>query len=138
MRVAAEDRQGRRQRAGYMLRAPLSLAKMSYDAATGTVIYRSKMHLGLKRNIQVMPGAEWMELLCKHIPDRSEQLIRYCGWYSSRSRGARAARTAVSTTAASTVTETLSRSTEHIGQSSHRLNACIGDPGFLGAQRQLR
>jgi hypothetical protein len=31
-----------------MLRAPMSLAKMSYDAATGTVIYRSKMHAGLK------------------------------------------------------------------------------------------
>jgi len=31
---------------------------MSYDPPTGTVIYRSKMHLGLKRNFQVMPGAE--------------------------------------------------------------------------------
>ena len=49
------------------------------------------MHLGLKRNFQVMPGAEWLELLCKHIPDRYEQLVRYCGWYSSRSRAARAA-----------------------------------------------
>ena len=91
VRVAAEDAEGRRKLAGYMLRAPLSLAKMTYDAASGTVIYRSKMHLGLKRNFQVMPGAEWLELLCKHIPDRYEQLVRYCGWYSSRSRGARAA-----------------------------------------------
>jgi hypothetical protein len=33
--------------AGYRLRAPLSLAKMSYDAATGALICRSKMHLGL-------------------------------------------------------------------------------------------
>jgi len=39
-----------------MLRAPMSLEKMSYDAATGGVIYRSKMHLGLKRNFQVMPN----------------------------------------------------------------------------------
>ena len=108
VRVAADDAEGRKKLAGYMLRAPLSLAKMSYDAASGTVIYRSKMHLGLKRNFQVMGGAEWLELLCKHIPDRYEQLVRYCGWYSSRSRGARAARTAVSTTAASTVTEALS------------------------------
>lgn len=65
--------------AGYILRAPLLLAKMSYDAASGTVIYRSKIHLGLKRNFQVVPGAEWLELLCKHIPDRYEQLVRYCG-----------------------------------------------------------
>jgi len=44
--------------AGYMLRAPMSPEKMSYDATSGTVIYRSKMHLGLKRNFQVMPGAD--------------------------------------------------------------------------------
>lgn len=90
VRVAAEDREGRIKLAGYMLRAPMSLAKMSYDAATGTVIYRSKMHLGLKRNFQLMPGAQWLELLCKHIPDRYEHLVRYVGWYSNRARGERA------------------------------------------------
>jgi hypothetical protein len=84
--VGPEDAEGRKKLAGYMLRAPFSLAKMTYDPASGTVIYRSKMHLGLKRNFQVMSGAQWLELLCKHIPDRYEQLVRYCGWYSSRSR----------------------------------------------------
>jgi hypothetical protein len=49
VRVAAEDAEGRKTLAGYMLRAPMSLQKMTYDAATGTVIYRSKMHAGLKR-----------------------------------------------------------------------------------------
>ena len=63
---------------------------MRYDAATGTVLYRSKMHPGLKRNFQVMPGAEWLELLCRHIPDRYEHLVRYVGWYSNRARGERA------------------------------------------------
>jgi len=29
-----------------MLRAPMSLEKMSYDAETGNVIYRSKTHRG--------------------------------------------------------------------------------------------
>jgi hypothetical protein len=69
------------------------------------VIYRSKMHLGLKRNLQVMPGAQWLELLCKHTPDRYEQLVRYCGWYSSRSRGVRKAKgaTAVATTASGVI-----------------------------------
>ena len=92
VRFAADDAEGRKKLAAYMLRAPLSLPKMSYDAASGTMIYRSKMHLGLKRNFQVMPGAQWLELLCKHIPDRYEQLVRYVGWYSSRSRGARKAK----------------------------------------------
>jgi len=50
----------------------------------------SKMHAGLKRNFQVMPGAEWLELLCRHIPDRYEHLVRYVGWYSNRARGERA------------------------------------------------
>ena len=46
-RVAAEDVEGRKKLAGYMLRAPMSLEKMTDDAASGTVIHRSKMHLGL-------------------------------------------------------------------------------------------
>ena len=35
-------------------------------------------------------GARWLELLCKHIPDRYEHLVRYVGWYSNRARGERA------------------------------------------------
>ncbi len=75
--MSAGDREGRIKLAGYTMRAPMPLEKMSYDAVTGTVIYRSKMHLGIKINLQVMPGAEWLELLCKHIPDRHEHLVRY-------------------------------------------------------------
>ena len=37
-----------------------------------------------------MPGTEWLELLCKHVPDRYEHLVRYAGWYSNRARGERA------------------------------------------------
>ena len=88
--IAAEDAEGRKKLAGYMLRAPMSLEKMTYDAASGAVIYRSKMHLGLKRNFQVVPGAQWLALLCRHIPDRYEHLVRYVGWYSNRARGERA------------------------------------------------
>jgi len=53
VRVPAEDTEERKKLSSYMLRAPMSLEKMTYDAATGTVIYRSKMPLGLKRNFQV-------------------------------------------------------------------------------------
>ena len=38
VRIAAGDAEGRKKLAGYMLRAPMSLAKMTYDAQTGTVI----------------------------------------------------------------------------------------------------
>ena len=90
VRVRAEDVEGRKKLAQYMLRAPLSLEKMTYDAKTGMVIYRSRMHKGLKRNYQLMPGAQWLEMLCRHIPDRFEHLVRYVGWYSTRCRGERA------------------------------------------------
>jgi hypothetical protein len=36
--VPAEDAEGRRKLVGTMLRAPMSLEKRTYDAATGTVI----------------------------------------------------------------------------------------------------
>jgi hypothetical protein len=52
------------------------------------VIYRNRLHATLKRNFQAMPGVEWLELLCKHIPDRNEHMVRYYGRYSSRTRSA--------------------------------------------------
>ena len=47
---------------GYMLRAPLSLEKMTYLPDAGMVMYRFHMHKGLKRNFQFMPGAQWLEI----------------------------------------------------------------------------
>ena len=93
--VRVRDAAGRQKLAQYMLRAPFSLEKMCYDEHTGMVLYRSHMHKGLKRTYQLMPGAQWLELLCRHIPDRFEQLVRYTGWYSNRVRGERARRSAV-------------------------------------------
>ena len=34
------------------------------------------MHKTLKRNYQIMPGADWLAQLCAHIPDRFEHLVR--------------------------------------------------------------
>ena len=63
------------------------------------------MPLGLKRDFQVMAGALWLALRCKHLPDRcdrrsrsslrgkslwDEHLVRYLRWYSNRARGERA------------------------------------------------
>ena len=90
VRVRASDDEGRKKLAQYMLRAPFSLEKMSYLPDTEMVMYRSHMHKGLKRNFQLMPGAQWLEMLCRHIPDRFEHLVRYVGWYSTRCRGERA------------------------------------------------
>lgn len=89
VRVRAKDATGRRRLAQYMLRAPFSLEKMSYDLKSETVIYRSRMHRTLKRNFQIMHGADWLAQICAHIPDCFEHLVRYVCWYSNRSRGKR-------------------------------------------------
>jgi hypothetical protein len=52
-----------------------------------------------------MPGAEWLELLCKRIPDRYEHLVRYCGCYSNRSRRGAGAEGRSSRTISSGITE---------------------------------
>ena len=49
---------------------------MTYDSTKGTVIYRSRLHATLKRNFLAMPGLEWLELLCKYIPDRNQHMVR--------------------------------------------------------------
>ena len=90
VRVRAGDAKGRKKLAQYMLRAPFSLEKMTYLPDAGMVMYRSHLHKSLKRNFQLMPGAQWLEMLCRHIPDRFENLVRYVGWYSTRCRGERA------------------------------------------------
>ena len=90
VRVRARDAEGRKKLAQYMLRAPFSLEKMTYLAETGMVMYRSHMHKGLKRNFQLLPGAQWLEMLCRHIPDSFEHLVRYVAWYSTRCRGEQA------------------------------------------------
>ena len=53
------------------------------------IVYRSRMHQGLKRNYQIMPGAQRLELLLQHVPDQGEHLVRYYGWYSNRRRDLR-------------------------------------------------
>lgn len=40
------------------------------------VLYRSRMHKALKRNFQIMSGADWLAQLCRHIPHRFEHLVR--------------------------------------------------------------
>lgn len=101
-RVRAGDAQGRKQFAQYMLRAPFSLEKMTYLPDTAMLMYRSHMHKSLKRNFQLMPGAQWLEMLCRHVPDRFEHLVRYVGWYSSRCRGEQARKAVPVSSAAST------------------------------------
>jgi Putative transposase len=83
VRIGAHDAEGRRAVAEYILRSPFSLEKMQYQAKTGTIIYRSKMHAVLKRNFEVFSACDWLAALTAHIPNAGEHLVRYYGWYST-------------------------------------------------------
>ena len=89
IRSKAADAKGRQRLARYMIRCPFALEKMRYDKKSAMMIYRSKLHATLKRNYQLMPALKWLRMLMNHIPDKYEHLVRYYGYYSNRSRGAR-------------------------------------------------
>jgi len=85
--VAADDVDGRRQLAEYLLRAPFSLQKITWKEETATVIYRSGRNWKTKRNFEVFAATDFLAAVVEHIPDRYHHTIRYYGVYSNKSRG---------------------------------------------------
>ncbi len=85
--LAADDAAGRQRLAEYLLRAPLALDKMHWNPATRTVLYRSARSWHTKRNYEIFAGADFIAALAEHIPEKSNQLIRYYGRYSNKCRG---------------------------------------------------
>ena len=89
--IAADDAGGRRRLAEYLLRAPFSLEKITYNADAGSVLYRSERHWRTKRNFEVFSADNFIAALLAQIPPKGVPLVRYYGWYSNKSRGLRAA-----------------------------------------------
>jgi hypothetical protein len=87
--LAAEDVKARQRLAEYLLRAPFSLQKMSWNAVTKTVLYRSSRNWNTKRNFELFTGPDFIAALSEHIPPKSFQTLRYYGLYSNKSRGMR-------------------------------------------------
>ena len=52
VRVGEGDAEGRKKLAGYMLRAPMALEKIAYDADTGAVIYLFAREILHKRSLR--------------------------------------------------------------------------------------
>ncbi len=53
------------------------------------MVYRSKVNPVLKTNFAVFPVLDWIAEITTHIPNKSEQLVRYYDTYSNASRGKR-------------------------------------------------
>jgi hypothetical protein len=58
---------------------------MQYLDQEGKVVYAAKDG----KSTKVFPALEWLAAMCSHIPNRGEQMVRYCGYYSNVSRGKR-------------------------------------------------
>jgi hypothetical protein len=87
--LAPDDAAGRRRPAEYLLRAPFSLEKITYNPATGSVLYRSERHWRTRRNFEVFSAPEFIAALLVHLPPKGIPQVRYYGWYSNKSRGQR-------------------------------------------------
>jgi hypothetical protein len=85
--VPAHDSAGRRRLAEYLLRHPFSLQKITWNATTKTVIYRSKRHHNTKRNFEIFKAPDFIAAALLHIPPKGQQTIRYYGLYSNKTRG---------------------------------------------------
>jgi hypothetical protein len=85
------NEEGLEKLARYIIRASFSQERMTYIPAhessdgTAKVIYESKD--GKTR--ETFDALDWLALLATHIPNRGEQMVRYYGYYSNKSRGLR-------------------------------------------------
>jgi hypothetical protein len=108
VRLPAGDRDGLERLGQYMARSPFSLARLIRITRTGQVVYHAEKHRphrfpdpagddlfgGIARNFQLFEPLDVLAELTQHIPDQGEHLVRYYGYYSSKSRGLRARQTA--------------------------------------------
>ena len=85
--IAPHDADGRKRLAEYLLRAPFSLQKITWNPDTKTVIYRSRRSWHTKRNFEVFKATDFLAAAIEHIPPKGQQTIRYYGLYSNKSRG---------------------------------------------------
>jgi hypothetical protein len=85
------NQEGLEKLAQYIIRAPLSQERLLYIPASevpdgiAIVIYRGK-NSSVRESFMAL---DWLARLVTHIPNKGEQLVRYYGYYSNKSRGMR-------------------------------------------------
>jgi len=84
------NEEGLENLARYIIRASFSQERMTYiptnDSSDGAkVVYESKDGKASK----TFDALDWLAQLTIHIPNRGEQMVRYYGFYSNKSRGLR-------------------------------------------------
>jgi hypothetical protein len=89
--VRVEDRKGAVRLGRYMIRCPIVLKRLSWETETGVVVCRGRPS---RRGGSDGGEARWdvLEFLARvvdHIPEPSQQTVRYGGFYANAARGKR-------------------------------------------------
>lgn len=87
VRLQGDDQRGILQLARYSARAPLALARITYDADRQQVLVNSDKSDGPTAGTHAFDPLDFLAQLTTHIPRKGEHMVRYYGAYSSRTRG---------------------------------------------------
>ncbi|MBN1522895.1 MAG: transposase [Spirochaetales bacterium] len=71
----------------YIVRAPVSLEKLSYDTQTDTLTWKAPKKGHFRGKEEYFSGLDFIARLTLHIPPKGKHLVRRYGVYSSRSHG---------------------------------------------------
>jgi len=85
--IPAQDQKARSGLSQYIARHPVSLNKIIYIPEKAKILYKTKYNDYFGENIQLFTATDFIAELTMHIPPKHKHLIRYYGFYSSRSRG---------------------------------------------------
>jgi hypothetical protein len=83
-KVRATSKQEAERVGKYMIRAILSLKRLSFDEAKGQVIYQYGKH---SSKLERMDYLDFIARVTSHIPDKGQVMIRYYGLYANAHRG---------------------------------------------------
>jgi len=83
--IRAGDRDGLERLAQYIVRCPFAQSRMAYDRESSQVSYRGKTTGAVK----LYAALDFLARLVVQIPSPGEQMVRYLGHYSNKSRGMR-------------------------------------------------
>lgn len=89
MRIGADAATGHENLARYLIRAPFSWERISYNFAEGTVIYQTTRSTGANGNYETFDPLDFLVAVASHIPNRGEHLVRYYSYYLSLQRSRR-------------------------------------------------
>jgi hypothetical protein len=78
-RISPSDETAMKNLARYIIRASFSREHMHSLDQEGKGIYMAKDG----KKTKIFPALEWLAVMCSHIPNRGEQMVRYYGFYSN-------------------------------------------------------